>query len=53
MFTEQDESFFQPERSEVPDEDRDEIQIDFQALAEEIYRLFKRELMLENERRGL
>jgi hypothetical protein len=35
------------------DEDLDFVGIDYQSLAEEIFRLIKRELMLENERRGL
>ncbi|MCJ7622023.1 MAG: hypothetical protein MUO76_00860 [Anaerolineaceae bacterium] len=47
------EPFFGQETSEGLDEDQDVVQVDFQALAEEIYRLLKRELMLENERRGL
>lgn len=40
-------------QAEEPLQEPEPVKIDIQALAEEIYRLLKRELALEKERRGL
>ncbi len=42
----------QEEQNQPIDKPVEEISIDIQSLAEEVFRLLKKELQLENERRG-
>ena len=52
MSSETQNDFFPPEEGTAASDLEETEAIDLQALAEEIMRLLKRELMIENERRG-